>query len=80
MGNNNNKTLKLAAIFLPLLLALVAVGFAYGKYEQKVERLQETAIKTQTNTESIVEIKKDIEYIKQAVNRIEEKIDNNRRP
>jgi len=78
--NNNNKTLKLAAIFLPLLLALVAVGFAYGKYTEKVDQLESTAQKTQENTESIVEIKKDIEYIKQAVNRIEEKIDNNRRP
>jgi len=78
--NNNNKTLKLAAIFLPLLLALVAVGFAYGKYAEKVDQLESTAQKTQENTESIVEIKKDIEYIKQAVNRIEEKIDNNRRP
>ena len=72
---NNEKIWRWVKILLVIILALASVVYGYGRLNHRVETIETDIVKVSENEKSIVGLKKDVEYIKETVDRIEAKID-----
>lgn len=59
---------------MPIFLALVVAVYAYGKLNNRVETVETQVIKVEANEKAIIGLQKDVEYIREAVDRIEKKL------
>lgn len=76
----NNRFLILNTLW-PILVALIAVAISYGALNKQVETQKEqltaTSTKTTANEIAITELRTDIKYIREAVDRINRKLEKN---
>lgn len=79
MGNVNGKTWRIIGILAGILFVVLGAVYAYGRRDERVDMLQKTAIKADTNEKAIIGIQKDIEYIKKGVDDIKEQLKDARR-
>jgi len=79
MEKNNEKIRGWLRLLIYVGVLLVGVAVAYATLRERVntnrDRIVKVEEKTGTNETAIVEMKTDIKYIKEAVERIESKID-----
>ena len=75
MTKNNEKIWRWSKILLVILLTLASVVYGYGRLSHRVETIETDIVKVSENEKAIVGLTKDVEYIKQTVDRIEAKID-----
>ena len=75
MNKNNEKIRQWFKIMWPILLALVVVVYGYGRLNGKVENLETQSKESQELKEKVIRMEEGIEYLKKAVDRIENKID-----
>jgi len=75
MTKNNEKFWRWARLVLAILVPLLVAVYAYGRLNGRVETIESDIVKVSENEKAIVGLKKDVEYIRQAVDRIEGKID-----
>lgn len=74
MKNGNDKIYRILKIAVPIIIALVGGVYAYGKLNGRFVGIETEIKKVDANENAIIGIKKDIEYIKEAVDRIEKKL------
>lgn len=74
MNTVNGKTWRILAIALTLIVAALGTVYGYGKLNGRFEAVEKEIIKVNANENAIIGIQKDVEYIKKAVDRIEEKL------
>ena len=74
MKNNNGKTWRIFAIVLTVVLAVAGGLYGYGRLNGRFEAVEKEIPKIDANENAIIGIQKDVEYIKKAVDRIEEKL------
>ena len=88
MINNNGKFQIILKIALWLSPIIIGFALALGAYREKLEAVKERAAAIQIRVENVearmtsaevavAEMKRDIVYIKEALKRIENKLDNN---
>lgn len=74
----NEKAIRLIRIAIPIVLVIAGIVYAYGKLNSQVSTNKVTAIealeKADANQDNIIRLQTDIGYIKEAVDRIEEKL------
>lgn len=75
MTKNNEKIWRWSKILLVILLTLASVVYGYGRLNHRVETIETEIVKVSENEKAIVGLTKDVEYIKETVDRIEAKID-----
>lgn len=79
MAKNNEKFRWLAKTAIALIIIVVAAAVAWGVLKERVNNNRERIVvvekKAEENKTSTIELKKDISYIKAAVDRIESKLD-----
>ena len=56
-------------------LALGGVLYAYGRYTERVDTLQKTITKAENNERAIIGIEKDLEYLKDGMDKILRKLE-----
>ena len=74
MARNNDKIWKISRIVVPLILAMAGFVYAYGRLNGRVETIETQVIKVDANEKAIIGLQKDVEYIREAVDRIEKKL------
>ena len=75
MTNKLNGTLwKIIALVMGLLLAAGAAVYGYGELNGRFEAVEKEILKVNENEDAIVGLQKDIEYIRESVDRIEKKL------
>lgn len=72
--NGNGKTWKIIAIIVSMLFAAGGGLYGYGRLNGRFEAVEKEIPKIDANENSIIGMKKDIEYIKKGVDRIEKKL------
>ena len=72
---NNGKIWRIIAIAVALLMALIGTVYAYGRLNGRFEAVETEVKKVSENEKAIIGLQKDVEYIKEAVDRIEGKLD-----
>ena len=72
--NGNGKSWKIIAIIVTILLAAGGGLYGYGRLNGRFEAVEKEIPKIDANENSIIGMKKDIEYIKKGVDRIEKKL------
>ena len=75
MAKNSEKIWRWVKILIPIILVLASVVYGYGRLNHRVETIETDIVKVSENEKAIVGLTKDVEYIKQTVDRIEAKID-----
>lgn len=79
MAKNNEKIRWLAKIAIVLITIVAATAVAWGVLKERVNnnraRIVVVEEKAEANKTATIELKQDIKYIKEAVDRIELKID-----
>ena len=75
MAKNNEKFWRWSKILLTIILVLAGVVYGYGKLNGRVETLEIQAKEAQKTKETVIRMEESIKYIKEAVDRIELKID-----
>ena len=75
MAKNSEKIWRWVKILIPIILVLASVVYGYGRLNHRVETIETEIVKVSENEKAIVGLTKDVEYIKQTVDRIEAKID-----
>lgn len=75
MIKNNEIFWRWSKIILTLIIVLGAVIFAYGKLNSRVETLEGQAEEAQKTKETVIRMEEGIKYIKEAVKRIEERLE-----
>lgn len=75
MVKNNEKFWRLARIAVPIIVLLLGVVYAYGQLNKRVDTLENQALEAQETKERVIRIEAHVENIKEAVGRIEAKID-----
>lgn len=82
MAKNHDKFWRTARISITIGTILVAVAVAYGTLRERVNtnknNIEGVVKKADESQTAVVEMKADIKYIKEAVARIETKIDDRR--
>jgi len=79
MNQSNEKIWRWSKILLMIILALASVVYGYGKLNHRVETLETQAKDAQETKEMVIRIEANVKNIKDAVHRIESKIDKNDR-
>ena len=75
MNQSNNRFWLIARVFVPIFLALGGVLYAYGRYTERVDTLQKTITKAENNERAIIGIEKDLEYLKDGMDKILRKLE-----
>jgi len=75
IAKNNEKLWRWARLIMVILVPLLVAVYAYGRLNGRVETIENDIIKVSENEKAIVGLKKDVEYIRQAVDRIEDKME-----
>ena len=75
MTKNNERVWRWSKIVLTIILVFAGVVYGYGKLNSRVETLETQAIEAQKTKETVIRMEESIKHIKQAVDRIELKID-----
>lgn len=79
MTKNNEKFRWLAKTAIALIVIIVATAVAWGVLKERVNNIRDRIVvvekKAEENKTASIKLEKDITYIKEAVDRIESKID-----
>lgn len=78
MAKNNEKIWRWGKILFVIILALAGVVYGYGRLNHRVETLETQAKEAQKTKEMVIRIDTNVKNIKEAVARIENKIDDRR--
>lgn len=74
MANSNGKTWRIVVIVVTVVFSGLAVAYGYGRYSERVDTLQATAVKADANQLAIVGMEKDIAHIRKTVDEIKEQL------
>ena len=74
MNNVNGKTWRIIAVILTVLIVSYGAVYGYGRLNGRFEAVETQVKKINENENAIIGMQKDIEYIKEAVDRIEKKL------
>lgn len=75
MIKNNEKIWRWVRIVIPIIIVLIATVFAYGRLNNRVETLEGQAEKAVDTRERVIRIEEGVVYLKEAVKRIEKKLE-----
>lgn len=75
MIKNNEKIWRWVRIVIPILIVLIATVFAYGRLNNRVETLEGQVEKAVDTRERVIRIEEGVVYLKEAVKRIEAKLE-----
>lgn len=75
MNKSNEKIWRLARIALTIMIMLLAAVYAYGRLNNRVETLETQAKEAVDTRERVIRIEEGVVYLKEAVKRIEEKLE-----
>jgi len=74
MKNSNDKIRKICQIVIPIILIIVGVIYGYGQLNHRVKTVEEEVKKAEDTRERLIRVEEGVEYLKKAVDRIEEKL------
>lgn len=74
MKNGNGKLWKIVAIVLTVFFAVIGVVYGYGHLNHRVETVEKEVKKAEDTRERLIRVEEGVEYLKKAVDRIEEKL------
>lgn len=72
---NNEKFWHLARVAITIVVLLLAAVYAYGRLNNRVETLEDKAKEAVDTRERVIRIEEGVFYLKDAVKRIEDKLE-----
>jgi len=73
MKNNNGKIWKILTVLAIITIAAAGVVYGYGKLNGRVEAVEKRVEKTEDTRERLIRLEEGVEYLKKAIDRIEDK-------